>query len=50
MCDGAGHDLWAVNADDEYLEESRAPRVQPYRRAPVTPTMRDALAEAQETA
>ena len=38
LCDGAGHDLWEVNADDEYLEEGRvdtdqrrAVAVQPYR-------------------
>jgi hypothetical protein len=35
-CDGAAHDLWAINADDAYHEE--APK-QPYRRAPVTPAM-----------
>jgi protoporphyrinogen oxidase len=36
-CDGASHDLWAINADDAYHEE--APE-QPYREAPVTPAMR----------
>jgi protoporphyrinogen oxidase len=35
-CDGAAHDLWAINADDAYHEE--APE-QPYRRAPRTPAM-----------
>jgi protoporphyrinogen oxidase len=37
-CAGAGHDLWAVNADGEYHEETRAPE-QPYREAPVTPAL-----------
>jgi protoporphyrinogen oxidase len=35
-CDGATHDVWAVNADDAYHEE--APE-QPYRAAPATPSM-----------
>ena len=38
-CAGAGHDLWAVNADGEYHEEAR-PEQQPYRDAPVTPALR----------
>ena len=38
-CAGAGHDLWAVNADGEYHEEARAPE-QPYREAPATPALR----------
>ena len=38
-CAGAGHDLWAVNADGEYHEEARTP-VQPYRDAPETPVLR----------
>jgi len=44
-CDGAEHDLWAVNADGEYHEEART-SVQPYRDAPETPVLRadDALA------
>jgi protoporphyrinogen oxidase len=33
LVDGASHDVWAVNTDDEYHEE------QPYRRAPATPAM-----------
>jgi protoporphyrinogen oxidase len=33
LVDGAAHDVWAVNTDDEYHEE------QPYRRAPATPAM-----------
>jgi protoporphyrinogen oxidase len=39
-CAGTSHDLWAVNADEAYHEEARAP-AQPYRVAPVTPTLRD---------
>lgn len=54
VCDGTAHDLWAVNADDAYLEESATQGAvveQPYLRAPSTPAMRRALAEeAQETA
>ena len=38
---GAAHDLWAVNADGEYHEETR-PRVEPYRAAPETPAVRAA--------
>ena len=38
-CDGAAHDLWAVNADGEYHEEARVPE-QPYRDAPETPVLR----------
>jgi len=49
-CDATSHDLWAVNADDEYHEESR-PRVQPYRDAPETPALRggDGLAVAGQS-
>jgi len=47
-CDGAEHDLWAVNSDGAYHEE-RAPAEQPYRSAPETPVMR-ALAEELEIA
>jgi protoporphyrinogen oxidase len=35
---GAGHDLWAVNADSAYHEEDTAPE-QPYRTAPETPEL-----------
>jgi protoporphyrinogen oxidase len=35
---GAGHDLWAVNADSAYHEEDVAPE-QPYRNAPDTPEL-----------
>jgi protoporphyrinogen oxidase len=34
---GAGHDLWEVNADSAYHEESDAADEQPYRAAPETP-------------
>ncbi|HUR86736.1 MAG TPA: NAD(P)/FAD-dependent oxidoreductase [Solirubrobacteraceae bacterium] len=40
ICDGAGHDLWAVNADGAYHEEAEVRRArQPYLRAPVTPAI-----------
>ena len=35
---GAGHDLWAVNADSAYHEED-VPDEQPYRNAPETPEL-----------
>jgi len=35
---GAGHDLWAVNAESAYHEEDQAPE-QPYRNAPETPEL-----------
>jgi protoporphyrinogen oxidase len=38
LCDGAGHDLWAVNADSAYHERLE-PDEQPYRSAPETPAM-----------
>lgn len=40
LCDGRAHDIWDVNADEDYLE---APAVaeQPYRRAPDTPAMHE---------
>jgi protoporphyrinogen oxidase len=45
-CKGAGHDLWAVNADSVYQEEGRSSE-QPYRRAPLTPVLvADAIAVA----
>jgi protoporphyrinogen oxidase len=37
-CAGTSHDLWAVNGDGEYHEESR-PGLQPYRDAPETPAL-----------
>jgi protoporphyrinogen oxidase len=38
LVEGAGHDVWAVNAESVYHEEHR-PDEQPYRRAPITPAM-----------
>ena len=35
---GAGHDLWAVNAESAYHEEDEQPE-QPYRNAPETPEL-----------
>jgi protoporphyrinogen oxidase len=40
---GTSHDVWAVNADEVYLEER--PAQQPYLDAPRTPAMEHALAE-----
>ena len=34
LCDGAGHDLWEVNADSAYHEEGQVEETQPYRRVP----------------
>jgi protoporphyrinogen oxidase len=40
ICEGAEHDLWAVNADGVYHEEAELRRArQPYRRAPETPAI-----------
>ena len=44
LCDGAGHDIWAVNAESVYLEREEAAE-QPYRAAPETPAMARPLAE-----
>jgi protoporphyrinogen oxidase len=44
LCDGAGHDVWAVNADSVYHERDEAAE-QPYRVAPETPAMARSLAE-----
>jgi protoporphyrinogen oxidase len=43
-CDGAGHDIWAVNADSVYHERIE-PDEQPYRAAPETPAMSRPLVE-----
>ena len=43
LCDGRGHDIWAVNADDAYLEEGELAEP-PYRDAPETPAMARPLA------
>ncbi|HYH53284.1 MAG TPA: NAD(P)/FAD-dependent oxidoreductase [Solirubrobacterales bacterium] len=47
LCDGAGHDIWAVNADSVYHERAE-PEEQPYRTAPETPAMGRPLAEVSE--
>ena len=50
-CAAQEHDLWAVNADEDYHEEAR-PRAQPYRVAPETPALRagaDGLAVAGQS-
>jgi protoporphyrinogen oxidase len=44
LCDGAGHDVWAVNAESVYHERDEVVE-QPYRVAPETPAMGRALAE-----
>jgi protoporphyrinogen oxidase len=38
LCDGARHDIWAVNADSAYHERDEQPE-QPYRVVPETPAM-----------
>ncbi|HKF81666.1 MAG TPA: NAD(P)/FAD-dependent oxidoreductase [Solirubrobacterales bacterium] len=47
LCDGAGHDVWAVNADSVYHEREEADE-QPYKTAPETPAMARPLAELGE--
>ncbi|HET8814174.1 MAG TPA: NAD(P)/FAD-dependent oxidoreductase [Solirubrobacterales bacterium] len=47
LCDRAGHDVWAVNADSVYHETAK-PEEQPYRAAPETPAMAQPLAEVGE--
>jgi protoporphyrinogen oxidase len=47
LCDGAGHDVWAVNADSVYHEREEVEE-QPYRVAPETPAMARALAEVND--
>jgi protoporphyrinogen oxidase len=42
---GARHDIWAVNAESVYHEETRAEE-HPYKRAPETQAMREPLADA----
>jgi protoporphyrinogen oxidase len=44
LCDGAEHDVWAVNADSAYHELEEADE-QPYKVAPETPAMARPLAE-----
>jgi protoporphyrinogen oxidase len=47
LCDGAGHDVWAVNADNAYHERVE-PEEQPYRAAPETPAMARPLADLSD--
>ena len=47
LCDGAGHDVWAVNADSVYHEREAAAE-QPYRVAPETPAMGRPLADVPD--
>ena len=47
VCDGAEHDIWAVNGDNAYLEEDEVDEP-PYRDAPPTRAM--GLPLAPETA
>lgn len=44
LCDGAEHDIWAVNADSVYHERGEVDE-QPYMTVPETPAMARALAE-----
>jgi protoporphyrinogen oxidase len=45
---GAGHDIWAVNAESAYHEED-VKEEQPYREAPETPSMAQPLAGAADS-
>jgi protoporphyrinogen oxidase len=47
LCDGAGHDVWAVNTDSAYHERVE-PEEQPYRAAPETPAMAQPLADLSD--
>jgi len=49
LCDGAAHDIWAVNADSAYLEEGELDEA-PYRDAPATAAIAGAPADAHEIA
>ena len=46
LCEGAGHDIWAVNAESVYHERVEE-QEQPYLAAPETPAMATPLSEAQ---
>jgi hypothetical protein len=41
---GTKHDIWAVNVESSYHEEQQEPE-QPYKDAPKTPAMQQALSE-----
>ena len=47
LCDGAGHDVWSVNAESAY-HETVENEIQPYRAAPETPAMARPLTELSE--
>jgi hypothetical protein len=49
LCDGRAHDIWAVNADNAYIEEDELEE-QPYRLAPTTPAMARSLADEARAA
>jgi protoporphyrinogen oxidase len=44
LCDGAGHDVWAVNADSWYHEEVRSEEQSPYLAAPDVPALEGTVA------
>jgi protoporphyrinogen oxidase len=44
LCDDAGHDVWAVNADSWYHEELRADEESPYLSTPDTPALEGTVA------
>jgi protoporphyrinogen oxidase len=48
LCDGAGHDIWAVNADSAYHERDEG-EDQPYLTVPATPAMALPLVEDAST-
>src|SRR4051812_28606271 len=50
LLDGARHDIWAVNAESAYHEESRPQdEIQPYRNVPETKAMDQPLATTETT-
>jgi protoporphyrinogen oxidase len=44
LCDGASHDVWAVNADSWYHEELRVDEESPYLAAPDNPALESTIA------
>jgi protoporphyrinogen oxidase len=44
LCDGAAHDVWAVNADSWYHEELRVDEESPYLAAPDNPALEGTIA------
>ena len=46
ILDGAGHDIWAVNAESAYHEEDEDPKeIQPYINVPEPKSMEKPLSE-----